>query len=57
MGLIDFSQFVNELATAVRAGDPAVLPLHASRPRTSRAAALFDPVTEADRAGEARCAS
>jgi myo-inositol-1(or 4)-monophosphatase len=52
VGLIDFSQFVNELATL---SGQAILPFF----RTSIAAddksrgGIFDPVTEADRAGEA----
>ncbi|HEX2554830.1 MAG TPA: histidinol-phosphatase [Microvirga sp.] len=51
MGLIDFSQFVNELAT--RSGQ-AILPFFRSAIAAddkSRGGA-FDPVTEADRAGE-----
>lgn len=52
MSLVDFSQFVNELATV---SGQAILPFF----RTSLAAldkspsGAFDPVTEADRAGEA----
>jgi histidinol phosphatase-like enzyme (inositol monophosphatase family) len=52
MGLIDFSQFVNELATL---SGQAILPFFRSSTAAedkSRGGA-FDPVTEADRAGEA----
>jgi histidinol phosphatase-like enzyme (inositol monophosphatase family) len=51
MGLIDFTQFVNELATL---SGQAILPFFRSSLATedkSRGSA-FDPVTEADRAGE-----
>ena len=57
LALIDFYAIRERARDHVRAGDPAVLPLHASPRTTSRAAALFDPVTEADRAGEVGDAS
>ena len=52
MGLIDFTHFVNELATQ---SGQAILPFFRTAIATedkSRGGA-FDPVTEADRAGEA----
>ena len=52
MGLIDFSQFVNELATQ---SGQAILPFFRSgfAIRDKSDGGIFDPVTEADRAGEA----
>lgn len=52
MGLIDFSQFVNELATH---SGRAILPFfRTSLPAEDKSrGGAFDPVTEADRAGEA----
>jgi myo-inositol-1(or 4)-monophosphatase len=52
MGLIDFSQFVNELATQ---SGQAILPFFRSgfAIRDKSDGGAFDPVTEADRAGEA----
>jgi myo-inositol-1(or 4)-monophosphatase len=52
MGLIDFSQFVNELATL---SGQAILPFFrtALSPHDKSRGGAFDPVTEADRAGEA----
>src|SRR5215203_2471846 len=51
MGLIDFSQFVDELATM---SGRAILPFFRSAFSTDDKApgGVFDPVTEADRAGE-----
>ena len=52
MGLIDFAQFVNELANQ---SGQALLPFFRSgfSIRDKSAGGIFDPVTEADRAGEA----
>ena len=52
MGLIDFSDFVNELATV---SGQAILPFFrtAIAAEDKSAGGIFDPVTEADRAGEA----
>ena len=52
MGLIDFAQFVNELANL---SGQAILPFFRSgfSIRDKSGGATFDPVTEADRAGEA----
>src|SRR5918998_3364554 len=52
MGLIDFTQFVNELATQ---SGQAILPFFRSALAATDKArgGVFDPVTEADRAGEA----
>jgi histidinol phosphatase-like enzyme (inositol monophosphatase family) len=52
MALIDFSQFVNELATL---SGQAILPFFRSgfSMRDKSEGGAFDPVTEADRAGEA----
>ncbi len=51
MGLIDFSQFVNELATL---SGQAILPFFRSTiaPEDKSRGGAFDPVTEADRAAE-----
>jgi myo-inositol-1(or 4)-monophosphatase len=52
MGLIDFAQFVNELASL---SGQAILPFFRSSftIRDKSSGGAFDPVTEADRAGEA----
>jgi histidinol phosphatase-like enzyme (inositol monophosphatase family) len=52
MGLIDFAQFVNELASL---SGQAILPFFRSSFATKdkSGGGVFDPVTEADRAGEA----
>src|SRR5918999_1064555 len=52
MGLIDFAQFVNELANQ---SGQAILPFFRSgfTIRDKSGGGAFDPVTEADRAGEA----
>ena len=52
MALVDFSSFVNELATA---SGQAILPFFRSSllPENKARGGAFDPVTEADRAGEA----
>ena len=52
MGLIDFAQFVNELANQ---SGQAILPFFRSgfTIRDKSGGGVFDPVTEADRAGEA----
>ncbi|HEU4520326.1 MAG TPA: histidinol-phosphatase [Microvirga sp.] len=52
MGLIDFTQFVNELATV---SGQAILPFFRSTIAADDKSrgGIFDPVTEADRAGEA----
>lgn len=52
MGLIDFAQFVNELATL---SGQAILPFFRTSiaPDDKSRGGMFDPVTEADRAGEA----
>ena len=52
MGLVDFSQFVDELATA---SGQAILPFFRSAlaAEDKSRGGVFDPVTEADRAGEA----
>ena len=52
MGLIDFTQFVNELATV---SGQAILPFFRTAliADDKGKAGVFDPVTEADRAGEA----
>lgn len=52
MALIDFSRFVNELATV---SGQAILPFFrtAFAPENKAKGGAFDPVTEADRAGEA----
>ena len=52
MAVVDFSQFVDELATA---SGQAILPFFRSAlaPEDKSRGGAFDPVTEADRAGEA----
>jgi histidinol phosphatase-like enzyme (inositol monophosphatase family) len=52
VGLIDFAQFVNELATL---SGQAILPFFRTSiaPDDKSRGGMFDPVTEADRAGEA----